>query len=262
MTKSDPSCDAQDILIELRDVTVRSVMHPYPNWIRNWNWTICSGDHWLVGAKPDSGKTPLLSVAAGLMHAHQGSVRFFNREVQDLEPESWLDEKLRMGMVFEDGGKVFQELTVYENLLLPLDYHQRLAPEGRSAHVQSILEITEMSDFAHQPAAGLSRNWKQRLGLARAMVLQPEVLFLDNPLGAVDAHHGMWWLKFLDRLMTGEWEWQPKALVVSANDLTPWMSRINHLALINNGKWLEIDPSDRDALDNDPLIQSLMTANI
>ena len=262
MTESNPSCEGKDILIELRDVTVRSITPAYSHWIRNWNWTICSGDRWLVGAKPDSGKTPLLSVAAGLMHAQQGSVRYFNHEVKDLEPESWLDEKLRMGMVFEDGGKVFQELTVHENLLLPLDYHERLAPDARNAHVESILEITEMTHLTHQTAAGLSRNWKQRLGLARAMVLQPEVLFLDNPLGAVDAHHGLWWLKFLDRLMAGEWDWQPKALVVSANDLTPWMSRINHLALINNGNWVEIDPSDQNALDGDPLVQSLMTAKI
>lgn len=262
MTKSNALPNNKDILIELREVTVRSITQPHLDWIRHWNWTIASGDWWLVGAKPDSGKTPLLSVAAGLVHAYQGSVRFFNRKVQDLEPESWLDEKLRMGMVFEDGGKVFQELTVCENLLLPLDYHERLAPDDRMAHVQSILESTDMAHLADRLAAGLSRNWKQRLGLARAMVLQPEVLFLDNPLGAVDAHHGLWWLNFLDRLMTAEWGWQPKALVVSASDLTPWMSRINCLALINNGKWVEIDPGDRIVLETDSLIQSLTTAKI
>jgi phospholipid/cholesterol/gamma-HCH transport system ATP-binding protein len=262
MTVSDPSIDEKDILIELRDVTARSVTQPHLDWIRNWDWTIKRGERWLVGAKPDSGKTSLLSVAAGLVHAHQGTVRIFDREVQDLEPESWLDEKLRMGMVFEDGGKVFQELSVFENLMLPLNYHERLTPDERRAHVQSILESTEMDHIAGRSAAGLSRNWKQRLGLARALVLQPEVLFLDNPLGAVDTHHGLWWLKFLDHLVTGRWEWQPKALVISANDLTPWMSRVNRLALINDRSWVEIDPSDRNTLESDPLIQSLMTAKI
>jgi hypothetical protein len=62
--------------------------------------------------------------------------------------------------------------------------------------------------------------------------------------------------------VTGRWEWQPKALVISANDLTPWMSRVNRLALINDRSWVEIDPSDRNTLESDPLIQSLMTAKI
>lgn len=251
-----------DLLLELNQVTVRSAIHPHIERIQNWDWSIAKGDRWLVGAPPGSGKTSLLSVAAGLNQPAQGSVRFFGKSVEELEPESWLEEKLRLGFVFEDGGKVFQDLSVYENLMLPLDYHERGDLPSRHAQVETVLEWTRMSSMLHDSAARLSRNWKQRLGLARALTMMPDVLFLDNPLGAVDTHHSMWWLDFIDRLMADTLGWRPMALIVSASDLTPWLARVNRLALINERNWVEIDPTDRSTLQENPLFQTLVTSKI
>ena len=259
MTEPANSSNKAETLIELKNISVCSAIHPDKSLVKNWHWKIATGDRWLVGAQPGSGKTSLLSVAAGLTQPVQGTIRFFNKEVNGLEPESWLDDKLKLGFVFEDGGKVFQDLTVHENLMLPLDYHERGDFQSRNAQVESVLEWTGMTELTQEKAARLSRNWQQRLGLARALVLEPEVLFLDNPLGAIDAHHGMWWPQFMDRLMSGEWNKPPKALVISASDLNPWLPSIDHLALINEGNWVEINPADQTSLKNDSLYQSLIS---
>lgn len=254
--KINPS---SEILIGLNNVTVSCSLDPGKQWIQGWNWSVRDQDFWLMGGLAGSGKTELLSVASGLTKPHQGTVSLFGKPVQDLEPEAWLNERLRLGLVFEDGGRVFQDLSVYDNLMLPLRYHEIADHNANHAWVSQILEMMGMQSMFNRLAGKLSRNWRQRLGLARAMALKPEVLFLDNPLGVVDSHHGQWWLEYLDLLTAGSRDWKPRSIVVSANDLTPWLKRANRLALINDGNWVEMDPSDRESLIRDNLVRALST---
>ena len=72
--------------------------------------------------------------------------------------------------------------------------------------------------------ANVSGNWRQRAALARALMLKPEVLLLDNPLAGLGARHRQWWLRFLDQLWRGH-DWcggRPMTLVVTTDDLRPW----------------------------------------
>lgn len=259
MEADQPIQSTLEILIGLKDVTVESSQELGKNRVLGWNWSVRENQIWILGGTAGSGKTELLSVASGLIKPRSGSVSLFGKEVQDLEPEAWLEEKLKLGLVFEDGGRVFQDLSVYDNLMLPLAYHELPDTDKNHAWVTQILEMMGMSSMLNRLAGRLSRNWRQRLGLARAMVLRPEVLFLDNPLGVVDSHHGQWWLEFLDSLVHGDYEWKPKSIVVSASDLKPWLDRSNCLAMIHDGDWVEMDPSDRDTLNRNPLVRALST---
>lgn len=253
----DPS--SLEVLIEMKDVTVGNASLPENLRVEAWNWKIKSGDFWVLGGMSGAGKTELISVAAGIHKPRKGSLTFFGKEVQHIEPEAYLREKLNVGMVFEDGGRVFHDLSVYDNLMLPLNYHELATVDQNQKWVLQILEMTGMSSMMDQSAGRLSRNWRQRLGLARAMTLRPEVLFLDHPLGAVDAYHGQWWLMFLDELVKGTGGWKPRSLVVTASDLTPWIDRVNRIGLIHGGVWEELDPSNRDVLTQHDLVRALLT---
>lgn len=248
-----------EVLVELKDVSVVSTSEPDKQWINDWNWEVKDGEFWVLGGMAGSGKTALISVAAGLTKPGKGSMALFGKQVHEEEPENWLSEKLNLGMVFEDGGRVFQDLSVYDNLMLPLSYHE-IAEEGQNHQwVLQILEMMGMSAMLNRLAGRLSRNWRQRLGLARAIVLRPQVLFLDNPLGVIDSHHGHWWLGFIDDLIREKGEWKPRSIVVTASDLTPWIERVNCLALIHEGEWKELDPSNHDALVQHDLVRALST---
>ena len=67
-----------------------------------------------------------------------------------------------------------------------------------------MLEMTELTPFADAMPGTLGRNWQKRAGLARALMLEPEVLLLDHPLGGLDLRHASWWLNFLDQLAAGQ----------------------------------------------------------
>ena len=87
-----------------------------------------------------------------------------------------------------------------ENVALPLRYHKTLDAGGAVAAIDELLEMTELKPIADVSPPDLPRSWQSGSGLARALVLLPEILLADNPLGALDARHSHWWRRFLDQL--------------------------------------------------------------
>ena len=135
-----------------------------------------------------------------------------------------------MGFVFE-GGQLFNQLTIRENVALPLQYHHDLPPAAAAQEVQALLELLELTPLADITPPNISDNWRQRAALARALILKPEVLLLDNPLGRLGGRHRHWWLRFLDQLWRGH-EWcggRPMTLVATTDDLRPWQNAQRNL---------------------------------
>jgi ABC-type transporter Mla maintaining outer membrane lipid asymmetry ATPase subunit MlaF len=134
---------------------------------------------------------------------------------------------------------------------LPLRYHRSLSPSDADPRVQAMLEATELSPFASSTPPAIARNWQKRAGLARALILQPEVLLLDNPLTGLDARHATWWLDFLDRLSRGQSGLgdKPTTIVATADDLRPWRGHAQRVAcliakrLLVLGDWPEAERS-------------------
>ncbi len=186
------------------------------------NWTVAPGEFWVVAGQQHSGKSDLLMLAAGLMTPARGSARVFGCDPEALG-EAQIAERLRVGFVFA-GGQLFNQLSVQENVALPLRYQKNLsaAEAGRVADV--LLEMLELTPFAHVHPANLAVNWRQRAALARALILKPELLLLDNPLARLGGRHRAWLLQFLDELGRGQ-AWfggRPMTMIASTDDLRPW----------------------------------------
>src|SRR5439155_15053549 len=111
--------------------------------------------------------------------------------------------------------------------------------------VQKLLVALELAPWAESTSGTMSRNWQKRVGLARALALQPEVLLVDTPLTGLDLPHVNWWLALLDQLSKGHplLQRRPVTLVVTAADLRPWKGRAKQFAVLKNrrlavlGKW-------------------------
>lgn len=197
------------------------------------DWKVLAGEYWIVGGLHGSGKTDLLMTIAGLHPAAAGSIRIFGHEATDsCEPET-LAWRTRVGFVFKGGGRMFEELTVAENVALGLCYHRDCSFEQAREEVMAMLKLTELTDLAGETAQRLGVDWQQRVGLARALALKPDVMFFDEPAAGLESRHRLWWRDFLAQLSE-----RKITIITATNDFALWQGGGHHrYALIKNGHW-------------------------
>ena len=231
---NETPANAKAFALDMRGVTVVSLKNPTAIVAEAVNWTVTAGEFWVVGAPQHSGKTDFLMTAGGLSSPTGGEYYLLGEPMPIFE-EPRLAHRLKLGFVF-DGGRLLGQLTVAENIALPLRYHGRLSSDEIESRVRELLEITELLPWANSTPANVGRSWQQRAGLARALALQPEVLLLDSALTGLDVRHTTWWLGLLDKLSRGDRNvgGKPVTLVVTADDLRPWRRHAGRVACLSN----------------------------
>lgn len=218
------------------------------------NWTVRAGDFWVVAGLQGSGKSDFLMMAGGVTAPVQGQYRLLG-EPMPIFDVSRLPHRLRLGLVF-DGGHLLHPLTVRENIALPLCYHRNQSKAEADREVTPWLETLGLTPWADSTPGAMGTNWRKRAGLARALILQPDVLLVDNPLGGLDLHHTQWWLSFLAELARGHplRQQRPLTLVVTTSDLRPWQNLATQFAVLKQkrltvlGSWAQIRGSREDNL--------------
>jgi len=251
---------ASGALIEMIDLTVGSTDSPGSALVEEVNWTICAGDYWVVGGLPGSGKSNLLATAAGLNRPERGTLRWFGKEVGEFGDEALLDARSRVGIVFENGGRPFNHLTVAENIALPLRYHRNRSPGEVSETVGKILQFAGLTPLADMMPSRVKPAERQRLALARALTMSPDVLLLDNPLAGLAPQEVRWWRDCLADLSAGHdvTSGQPVTLVVACQDVRPWADQGRQFALLKQKRWLPVGGREALAACAEPLLQELL----
>ena len=259
MTSDATSTDQRATVIEMTGVGVGSQQDLEAHVLEDVNWSVAQGEYWVVAGMDGSGKSNLMSMTAGLMPPRNGSYRLFGHDMPIYE-EELLPERLRLGLVF-DAAQLFHHLTVAENIALPLHYHRNLTRQEGADRVRAMLELTGLASLANSMPGALGRNWQKRTGLARALMLEPEVLLLDNPLGGLDLRHAGWWLDFLGQLSSGGSN-HPNSrrmtLIVTAEDLRPWRNRAGQFAILQKKRFTALGQREKLAGHSEPLVKELL----
>ena len=132
------------------------------------------------------GKSVLLRVITGLVEPDAGTVEVFGRNVRELTPEETVLMEARWGVLFQDGA-LFSALTVLQNIQVPMREHLDL-PQAMMDEL-AFLKLTMVGlppVAAHKHPSELSGGMRKRAGLARALALDPEIVFLDEPTAGLD----------------------------------------------------------------------------
>jgi ABC-type transporter Mla maintaining outer membrane lipid asymmetry ATPase subunit MlaF len=218
----------------MENVAVGSMQDPAAEVLKDVNWQVASGNFWALAGLQGTGKSDFLMMTAGLMGPMRGHYWLFGEEMP-IYDEHRLSFRLRLGLVFEN-GQLLNHLSVRENLGLPLRYHHNLTKAEADPVVQQMLDLMELGPWADSTPGALARNWLKRAGLARALILKPEILLLDNPLAGLDLLHASWWLDLLKQLTkpANFVREQPLTLVATTADLRPWLDVASCFAILKH----------------------------
>ncbi len=147
--------------------------------VKDLNLSMPKGEFLTMLGPSGSGKTTCLMMLAGFETATHGDIRLGGVSINNIPPH-----KRGIGMVFQNYA-LFPHMTIAENLSFPLEV-RKMGKSDREAKVKRALDMVEMGAFGGRRPAQLSGGQQQRIALARALVFEPELVLMDEPLGALD----------------------------------------------------------------------------
>ena len=171
-----------EVVIEFKDV--RKAFGP--NVIYDpLNLSVRRGETLTVIGGSGKGKSVLLKMLIRLLQVDSGSITCFGEEVTTMPEPKLLGLRRRIAMLFQ-GAALFDSLTVAQNIKYPLVEHKWGTREQMDHRVEEVLEMVGMPGIQHLKPSELSGGMKKRVGLARAIAIQPDVILYDEPTTGLD----------------------------------------------------------------------------
>ena len=168
--------------------------------LKSLNLDINTGDFVMIMGKSGSGKTTLLNILGFLDKFDDGDYFFSNKNVTNLnENQRSTFRNKNIGFVFQQFNLI-ETLNVYQNVELPLIYDNTLNKSQRENIVKEKLNAVGLLDKVYQPPLQLSGGQQQRIAIARALVNNPQIIFADEPTGALDSETSEEIMKLLKNL--------------------------------------------------------------
>jgi phospholipid/cholesterol/gamma-HCH transport system ATP-binding protein len=176
------SPELDPVVIEVRDLVKKYGERTVLNGI---SFRVLRGETVVIMGGSGCGKSTLLRHLIGSIKPDSGSIRVFGREITDLPEQQMDDIRRRFGVLFQSGA-LLQSLTVGENVALPIQEHGRVDDAIVDLVIKMKLEMVGLTGFEDLKPAEISGGMKKRVALARALALDPELLFSDEPTSGLD----------------------------------------------------------------------------
>ena len=201
-----------------------------------------------------SGKTVLLRLTAGLIKPDRGRIRTLGVDITPLREEALLPLRRRMGFVFQ-AAALFDSLTVYENVAYPLREHASLPEAEVADRVHRLLARVGLHDVDAKLPAELSGGMRKRVGIARALVLGPELVLYDEPTAGLDPTNARLITELVESLKA---EGASETAMVVTHDLEFARSVSDLIAVLIDGRIAEIGPAAALRHSAQPAVQAFL----
>lgn len=169
-------------IIEVRDLVVK---YGERTVINGLNLDIKRGEIFVILGGSGCGKSTLLRNLVGLMKPTSGSILYEGKDITKMPPHEFTEIRKKIGMCFQ-GSALFNSITVGDNVALPLREHTKLPESTIQIMTKIKLDLVGLGGFETYMPSELSGGMKKRAGLARAMAMDPKIIFYDEPSAGLD----------------------------------------------------------------------------
>ena len=173
--QADPIIEVDQLVVKYSDRTI----------LKGINLQVRQGEIMVIMGASGSGKSTLLRALLGLNRPASGTVRLLGKNIYAISHREMYELRRKMGVAFQNGA-LLGSLSVGENVQLPLQEHTKLDKQTMRIMTRMKLEVVNLSGFEHLMPSELSGGMVKRTALARAVIMDPKMLFFDEPSAGLD----------------------------------------------------------------------------
>lgn len=153
--------------------------------LKNISFSLSEGEKMIITGRSGSGKSVLLEISAGLICPHKGQVTINGSDIQKMTRNELILIRQEMGFVFQKNALICN-IDSFENIALPLRYHLRLSETEIEKRVLKLMEKFSISHLREERPEVLSISEARLVAIVRSLIMNPKLLFLDQPLSGLD----------------------------------------------------------------------------
>jgi phospholipid/cholesterol/gamma-HCH transport system ATP-binding protein len=221
------------------------------------NLTINDGETVVFIGPSGSGKTVLLKLLAGVFAPTSGHIKIDGEDWTDLESEEKHDLARKVGMMFQQGA-LFDTLTTLENVEFPIKEHYDYPEEDVIKMSRDILEKVNLADSLDKLPSELSGGMQKRLAIARALAMDPEVVFYDDPVAGQDPVQS----DQMSTLMMDLSKKKGATLIMSTSDMRTAFKMADRIIMVVDGELIDCGDPEATKKHSDPRVQQFIHGDL
>ena len=250
MEQSNSSAPESEAVISLRDVRVsygeREILHGV-------SFDVMRGETMVILGGSGCGKSTLLRTLVGLEKPSSGEIRLQGKNIAAISAAEMHEIRKKIGMSFQ-GGALFGSMTVGENVALPLREHTKLEDSTVNVILRLKLEQVGLSGFENYMPSQLSGGMKKRAAVARALAMDPEILFFDEPSAGLDPIIAAG----VDQLIVELKKAFQMTIIVVTHELASAFLIADRMVMIDKGNVVAIGPTEEIRTTTQPRVRQFL----
>ena len=215
------------------------------------------GETMVIIGRSGSGKSVTIKHMVGLLHADRGTVTVAGIDVAALDKTGTFDLRRKFGVLFQSGALI-NWLSVYDNVALPLREHTKLSAAEIDEKVVAKLRLLDLGEHAGKMPADISGGMKKRAGLARAIVLDPEIIVYDEPTSGLDPVMA----SRINQLIIDVKEKLGVTSVVVTHDMDSAYTIADRIAMLYAGRIVQVGTPDEIKSSDDAVVRQFVEGRI
>ncbi len=205
-----------------------------------------------------TGKSVMLKLIVGLLTPDQGQVEVCGVDMAHATRAQRYDVRRRLGMLFQDGA-LFDSLSVGDNIAFPLvHHHPELGERERRSKVDAMLERVGLPGLYDRPTPALSGGQRKRVGLARAIITEPEIVLFDEPNSGLDPMTS----DAIDELIVQMKESLGITFVVISHDIVGTVRVADDIGMLYGGRLIEYGPTPTFVRSENTVVRAFLARNL